>query len=136
MKTTIPTNAQYHAGEMKRHANHIARIERAPLADRQAARADFARTLADTDAAVARLGFLFLGNYGYGAMMAARDILARPRMNRIAALSQLVAAYEDSCPANFARDAYMALSLEQQRAIDAAFAAAIQSELADIASAT
>jgi hypothetical protein len=114
----------YKANEARRLNAQLADVEGASLADRREARADFADLLTTPDILVVRVRWLFDGNYGFGAMMRAREIIAR-RGNQIAAISQLIAALECFCPAAFARQAHKDLSQAQQAAIDTAIASEI-----------
>jgi len=121
--------ATYESNEAKTLANQIARVERAPLHERREAKADFFGLLTDPAILAQRVGWLFDGNYGFGAMMKARDIAARPKLNRIAGISQLIAALECLCSSDMARKAYMSLTDEQKNAANAAIQTEIDSFL-------
>lgn len=123
------TQAEYETRESKLLANQLADVERAPLHERREAMADYADMMTRPDIIGERIGWLLAGNYGYGAMVKAKDIASRPRMNRVAGLSQLLAALDHRCPAAFARKAYNAMSKEQREAVDMAILAAIHNEL-------
>lgn len=128
--TTIPTQAQYHANEMSRLARHLQQIENAPLLDRKEARKDWAEALQKyPDLITQRLGWLFNGSYGYGAMVRAREIAGNKRANRAAALGLLIAALEWQCPADFARSEFRKLPAEQQEALNAAIIKAADDSL-------
>ncbi len=101
------------------------RREHAPLVDRWAARQDYVVLLQSPDLLADRVAWVLEGQYGYGARMAAQDILRRPRMNRVAALGMLVADVECQCPGRFAVQAWKAITVAQQGAVVAAVTQAI-----------
>lgn len=117
---------EYERREAKLLANQLADVERAPLHERREAMTSFAELLRLPDAFRDRIEWLLAGNYGYGAMVKAKEIASRPRMNRVAGLSQLLAALEDRCSAAFARKAYNAMNEEQRKAVDTAIMSAIE----------
>lgn len=118
-KTAIPTQAEYEAREAKLHAAHLREIEEAPLRDRQDARESFRRAMVEAPEIVGeRIGWMFQGAYGFGVCAAAKKILGEKRLNKVAALSQLVAAVEWMCPQAFAIAAWKSLSAKQQRVVD------------------
>ena len=89
------------------------------LADRQAARAEYQSDMQNNPELVAeRIEWLLAGNYGQGPHLIALTILeSSDRYNKIAALSQTIAAFEWQCPARFARQAYLNLSPTEQETI-------------------
>lgn len=120
---------EYERNERAMLARQLQDVERAPLADRQAARADYAELLAAPDILGERAAWLFAGHYGYGPMVRAREI-ASSRGNRAAQLGVLLAALECQGPAGFAAQAWKALSADQQEAVNAAIVGAIEEEAA------
>jgi len=112
---------QYVSRELD-EANRKAReVDSASLSERQEAREDFYRVMAEDPARVAeRVGWIIDGTHGYGVMLQAKRIIASPRMNRRAALTHLVAIHEWNCPGKFAVDAWKKLTGEQKRTLDAA----------------
>ena len=72
-----------------------------------------------------RISWLIDGNYGYGQMQMARQVVASPRTNREAALTQLVAVYEWQCPRRMSVEAWKKLSTAQKKALSAAVAVVI-----------
>lgn len=117
----IPTQEQYERNERMSAHNHLQEIERAPLSDRKEAQRDFARVMGEDPALLAeRLGWLIDGNYGYGEMGMAKQIVAHPRMNREAALTQLVGAFEWQCPQRMTADAWKKLTSDQKAVLSAA----------------
>lgn len=128
MDTKIPTQAEYEAHEARLLAAKLREVESAPLADRRAAFAEYAHAVKEYPAIVAeRVGWLLAGSYGYGAYRAALAVAANKRMNRPAALAQMIAALEWACPANYCRAAYNALTVGEQARINAL----IESEIAE-----
>ncbi len=70
------------------------------------------------DLVAERVDWLIDGNYGYGEMMLAKQVVASPRMNQVAALTQLTAALEWKCPEDRARSAWKRLTPAQQHRLD------------------
>lgn len=109
-------------------------VNNAPLSERQENRKTFQEVIAEDPATAAeRLSWIFDGNHGAGAMFKARQILAAKRMNRVAALTQLVAVFEYRCPANFAVDAWKKLSKAQQDNLKSAIEVVIKAAEKEIA---
>jgi hypothetical protein len=122
----IPNQAEYESNE--RHLAHTEeqRIEKASLLDRKEAQAAFLDTMATDPATVAeRISWLLEGNYGYGQMQMAKQVLASPRMNREAALIQLAAVFDWLCPRRMAADAWKKLTAPQKKALSAAITVVI-----------
>lgn len=132
MKTEIPSEAAYRHNEAMRLARQLADVETAPLADRQAARADWAAALRDPALVAERVGWLLDGCYGRGAYDRAWAIArASARTNKPAQIGQLIAALDWQCPAAFARDAFRKLSHAQAVAVNAAVAVVVADALAE-----
>jgi hypothetical protein len=70
---------------------------------------------------------LLAGNYGYGSYVKAKQVACSPRMNRVAALGQMVAALEWQTPAAMANSQFSKLSLQQKKMVNEAVAAEIKS---------
>jgi len=121
------SQAQYEANERAALARQIAQVESASLVDRRAARDCLAGYLADADLIEERLRWLFDGCYGYGAMMKAKEIAAS-KLNRPAALMQLLGAVEWQCPGSMTRAMYLKLSPADQQALNAVIMAVIDSQ--------
>ena len=114
MKTLSNIVDQHQNREKARARKFLAEVEAAPLRDRQAARVAFKKGLTDGGHLDQGMRFLLGGDYGEGAYLMAQEIISRPRMNRVAALSQLLAAFEWQCPRNFARQAFLSLTKPEQ----------------------
>jgi 3-oxoacyl-[acyl-carrier-protein] synthase III len=124
----IPSQAEYEQRELREANQRLSEVERAPLADRKEAAAEFFEAMRDDPELVAeRVGWLLGGNYDYGQMMMAKRVLGAPRMNRVAALTQMVAAFEWSSPGAMTRAAWKKLTKGQQAALERA----VQGEIAD-----
>lgn len=118
------TSADHAAmGEWLRDYNEV---EKAPLADRKEAAKEWGEALRDPKLIKDRMGWLINGSYGHGYYAKALQVLEAPRMNRVAALAQYLAAAEWRCPAAMARDQWKKLTPEQQRAVDSAVAEEIK----------
>lgn len=121
--------------EVGRAVQKMQEVARAPLSDRKEARTAFGEAMATDPALVAeRVGWLIDGNYGFGEMIKAKQVIASPRMNRRAALTQMVGVYEWQCPGDFAVDAWKKLSGSQKSALDAALDVVIEAAEAEMAS--
>lgn len=124
----IPSQAEYERRELQEAQQRLSEVERAPLADRKEAASEFFEAMRDRpDIVGERVGWLLDGNYGYGQMVMAKRVLGSPRMNRSAALTQMVAAYEWSSPGALTRAAWKKLTKGQQAALERAVQGAIKS---------
>ena len=124
----IPSQAEYERRELADAQRRLDEVERAPLAERKEAAAEFFEAMRDNPDIVAeRVGWLLGGNYGYGSMMKAKQVLGSPRMNRSAALTQMAAAYEWSSPSAMTRAAWKKLTKAQQDALERAVQEEIRS---------
>ena len=122
------SQADYERRELTEARNKLTELRRAPLADRKEAQAEFFKAMREDPELVAeRLGWLIGGNYGYGAMLMAKQALGSPRMNRSAALTQLVGAFEWMTPEDMVRAAWKKLSASEKAALESAVQGAIAS---------
>jgi hypothetical protein len=123
----IPSQAEYERRELADAQRKLTEVEKAPLAERKEAAAEFLTAMRDhPDIVAERIGWLLDGNYGYGAMKKAKQILGSPRMNRSAALTHMVAAFEWSSPNAMTVAAWKKLTKPQQAALERAVQAAIR----------
>jgi hypothetical protein len=123
----IPSQAEYERNERREANQRITEIERAPLADRKEAAQSFFEVMRDhPDMVAERIGWLLDGNYGYGAMQMAKQVLGSPRMNRSAALTHMIAAFEWQTPNAMARAGWKKLTKAQQAALEKAVQGAIR----------
>lgn len=103
-------------------------VNRAPLRDRQEAARDFFETMRDTPQIVGeRVGWLLAGNYGYGSKLIAENVLHSPRMNRVAALTQLIGVFQWQSPERMTRQAWKRLTGQAK----ALLATAVETEIDD-----
>src|SRR3990167_3089706 len=111
----IPSQHEYEQREAQEFHRHLTEVEKAPLTDRKEACANFLYAMQhNPDIIGERIGWLIDGNYGYGAMKAARRIAeAGGRTNKAAQLTHLVAAFEWKCPPRLAVAAWKKLTAEQ-----------------------
>lgn len=121
------SQAQFESNERAMLAIQIARVESAPLVDRRAGRDSLAEALTVPGLIEERLRWLFEGCYGYGAMMKAREIAAS-KLNRPAALMQLLGAVEWQCPGSMTRALFNAMTPADQQALNTAIVAVIESQ--------
>ena len=121
------SQAQYESNERAMLARQIARVESASLVDRRAGRDSLAEALTVPGLIEERLQWIFDGNYGYAAMMKAREIAAS-KLNRPAALMQLLGAVEWQCPGSMTRALFNAMTPADQQALNSAIVAVIDSQ--------
>jgi hypothetical protein len=122
----IPGQHEYEQREIRAaHAQQLA-VQRAPLVDRKEAQLAFFKAMRDDPGLIAeRIGWLLEGNYGYGQMLLAKRILQSPRMNRQAALVQMIGVFEWQSPEDMTRSAWKRLSPGEQAALGREVRAAI-----------
>ena len=102
-------------------------VESAPLADRKEAQADWIDAMINCPETVSeRVSWLIDGNYGAGSYSRALQIVQNKRMNRVAALAQMIAALEWRCSNVFARSAWNKLTAEQQNKVNGLIMAEIE----------
>lgn len=117
----MESNREYENRSLMEAHRHMQEIEKAPLADRKEAAQDFFEAMRDDPALVAeRLGWLIDGNYGYGEMLKAKQVVASPRMNRVAALTHMIGAYEWQCPTAMSSASWKKLSTQEKKMLDEA----------------
>jgi hypothetical protein len=128
----IPSQVDYERRELAGAHKRLEEIQRAPLADRKEAQASFLKAMRSTPELVGeRIGWLFDGNYGMGSMMLARRVLASPRMNRAAALTQMIGAFEWQSPEVMSREAWKKLTPGEKARLDSAVQGVIADSLSD-----
>jgi hypothetical protein len=127
-RSRVPDQAEYERRERSEAQQRLAEIRRQPLADRKEAQGKFLEAMRDDPELVAeRLGWLLGGSYGSGAKLMAKQVLGSPRMNRSAALTQMVGAFEWMTPDDMVRAAWKKLSASEKAALETAVQAAIRS---------
>jgi hypothetical protein len=118
---------EYERRSLDEAYRHMQEVERAPLSDRKEAQAEFLEAMKDPALVAERLGWLFDGNYGYGEMMKARQVLGMGKnANKVASLNQLVGAYEWQCPPAMAVAAWKKLSASEKDMLDRAIKIVIE----------
>jgi hypothetical protein len=116
----------YEQREISEAQRHEREIDRASLSERKEAQAAYLDSLKKEPGTIAeRVHWLATGNYGYGCMLLARDILTNPRANRVAGMAMLVAVHEWQCPRRMAADAWNKLTMAQQNKVNGAIEDAI-----------
>jgi hypothetical protein len=129
----IDSQSEYESRMYREAASREREIDTASLSDRKEAQKEFLSAMATEPAIVAeRIGWLIDGNYGYGEMKMAKQVIASPRMNRETALTQLVAVFEWMCPRRMAIDAWKKLTVPQKKALSEAIAVVIFAAEADV----
>ena len=123
----IPSPVEYERRELSAAHRKLDELRRAPLSDRKEAQAEFLKVMRDDPNLVAeRIGWLLGGSYGYGSMLLAKRVLAAPRMNRSAALTQMIGAFEWMAPEEMVRAAWKKLSTREKAALERAVQGAIK----------
>jgi hypothetical protein len=107
----------------------LSEVEHAPLTARKEAAASFFEAMRDGPRLVAqRIEWLLGGDYyGCGARQLAKRVLHSPRMNRSAALTHMIAAFEWCTPNAMARATWTKLTKGQQAVLEKAVLATIRS---------
>jgi hypothetical protein len=119
---------EYEIREIRRAQRRADEVRNAPLADRREAQAAFFDAIRDQPDHVGDVvGWLLNGSYGYGEQQLALRILNSPRMNRVAALTQMAAVFEWQCPEDRARQAWKRLTAPEK----AQLAYAVQDAIRD-----
>ena len=127
-RSGAPSQTEYERRELADARKKIDQLRRAPLSDRKEAQAEFLKAMrTDPELVAERLGWLLNGSYGYGSMLMAKQVLASPRMNRSAALTQLVGAFEWMTPEDMVRAAWKKLSTREKATLETAVQGAITS---------
>jgi hypothetical protein len=124
--SSIPTAEQYESHEQQLAYRHIADVANAPLSERKENQARWANALLTPELIAQRIGWLLNGDYGKGAQLMALRVIESPRMNQVAALSQLIACFEWRCDSDRARLAWKKLPKANQRIVDGAIKQAIE----------
>jgi hypothetical protein len=121
MSSGIPTQAEYERNELAMASRREREIDQQPLRDLKEAQQEFFEAMRDRPGVVAeRISWLLDGNYGWGAMTQAKQVLANPRLNRRAILTQSIAVHEWMCPRRMAVNAWKKLTPAQKLLLDAA----------------
>ena len=127
-----PSQAEYERRELSDAQRKLAELRRAPLSERKEAQAEFLKAMRDDPDLVAeRIGWLLGGNYGYGSKLLAQRVLGSPRMNRSAALTQMIGAFEWMTPEDMVRAAWKKLSAGEKAALERAVQGAIKDAQSD-----
>lgn len=117
--------SDYLAREQRNAMLRLSDLQSAPLVERKEAAAEWFETMAhDPERVVERIEWLLHGMYGQGEELLARQAL-NSKGNRIAQLSQLVAAFEWGCPNREARAAWLKLKDDQKKVLRDRIAEAI-----------
>lgn len=124
---TTPSQSQYESREMMSATNQLLKLEKAPLADRKEAQAELLEAMQERPETVGeRIEWLIDGNYGFGPMKKAEQVLDSPRMNQEAALLHLVAGFEWQTPGRMAIAAWKKLNASQKKKLSDAIKDAIK----------
>lgn len=124
----------YEQTELNRHRSELRAIENAPLHERKESRQEFSDYLTliqlpisneSIDDFAERVQWLIDGNYGYGAMQAAKRILEAKRSNRNAQLFQQIAALEFRVTQRDANSVWNSLPADIQTAINSRLSAIV-----------
>lgn len=123
----MQSQREYEHREIRAAMRQRDEVNNAPLAERKEAQQSFFEAMRDRPGLVGeRVSWLLDGNYGYGSMLLAKGILHRPRMNRIAALTQMIGVYEWMSPEDMTRKAWKHLSPGEKHELARAVREAIE----------
>ena len=110
----------YEQREIEKINNQMNNLSHEPLHIRKQSRADYAEIMRDNpDLVVEGIGDMLRGDYDEGAYIICKNIIANPRMNRIAALSAMIGSLKWQCSALDCRKAYLSLNKDEQDTINA-----------------
>lgn len=124
--SSIRSQAEYERRELAEAHKKLDKVNRLPIAVRKEAQAAFFEVMRSNPELVAeRLGWLLAGSYGYGPMLLAKRVLASPRMNRAAALTQMVGVFEWQSRDDMSRAAWKKLSASEKARLSRAVQRAI-----------
>jgi hypothetical protein len=127
-----PSQHEYEQREIREAQAQQRAVAKAPLAERKEAQLDFFKAMRDQPRLVGeRVSWLLDGNYGYGSMLLAKRILHSPRMNRVAALTQMIGVFEWQCPEDMTRQAWKRLTPGEKHELARAVEHAIESAEAE-----
>jgi len=115
----IPSQQEYEINERREAQRKEIEVEKAPLVDRKEAQASFLDAMANYPETVAeRIGWAIGGNYGYGAMRIAKEIVGNRRTSREAALNLLIGVHEWQTPRAMGIAAWKKLTPAQKKKLD------------------
>jgi hypothetical protein len=122
-------NDSYEMHELQDAVRKIREVDAAPLVERKKACAAFLDAMKNRPETVGeRVGWLIDGNYGYGEMKKAHQVLGMSaRANKAAQLTHLIGVFEWNCPAKMAVAGWKKLSASEKAALDRA----VKAEIAD-----
>lgn len=128
---SLPAQSDYERREAQEYARQMREVEQGSLAERRESCANWSRAMAEDPHIVAeRCGWLLDGNYGYGAMKAAQRVMVSHKgANKVATLSQMIAALEWQCPPRMAVAAWKKLSPAQKTRLQAAIKKEIERDI-------
>lgn len=125
-----PSQAEYERRELHEASRKLEEIQRAPLADRKAGQASFFEAMrSDPELVAERIRGLGAGNYGDGPRLLTKRILGSPRMNRSAAITQMIGALEWQSPEIMTRASWKELTTGEKARLERAVQGAITSAL-------
>lgn len=104
--------------ERRLFLKEVREAEEGSLAERRESCQEFFETIRDNPEIIGeRVSWLLDGTMGYGGRLVGREVLARPRSNRVAWFTQIVAALEFKCPQRMAVAAWKRLSPSQRETL-------------------
>jgi hypothetical protein len=106
--------------DFQEYLSTIDDVEKAPLAERKENAAEWERDIKDASLIAERIDWLLDGSYGYAPYWKALQVLESPRMNRVAALSIMIAMFEWRTPQRLAIAAWKKLTPKQQETLKTA----------------
>lgn len=118
--SSTPSDREYEEREAREFQRQMKAADKGSLAERREAAASFAEALRDPPLIAERVRWLVEGCFGYGAMQAARRIVEAKRMNRTAALTQIVCALDFMCPVQAGIGEWKKLAPAEKSALAAA----------------
>ena len=111
------TQSQYEANERRLLTAQLARNDTLSLEDRKAYQADTLELMREPHIVARNLEFIENGDYGFGAQVRYREIVANKRCNREAQVMQLLAALDCNCSQAHCIAAWKQLSPDEQKCL-------------------
>lgn len=104
--------------ERRLFQKELREAEEGSLAERRESCQEFFETIRDNPEIIGeRVSWLLDGTMGYGAKLVSREVLARPRSNRAAWFTQVIAALEFKCPQRMSVAAWKRLSPRERETL-------------------
>jgi hypothetical protein len=118
MRTRTASRDRSDDYERRLFLKEVREAEEGSLAERRESCQEFFEAMRDNPEIIGeRVSWLLDGTMGYGGRLVAREVLARPRSNRVAWFTQIIAALEFKCPQRMAVASWKRLSPREKETL-------------------